>query len=240
MQFVSSLGSAPDVTFAAVDLSGILYWFGQGIYLAMALAAGFGLYCIVILMRRIKQKSFPSRESAAVFLDEIGDSLEEGKFESVADACDQPEVWAKAVPQLITVAIENRNKPIRKIKIIVAEFFSREILAEFDARTGWVNTVVKSAPMLGLLGTVSGMIMAFGKIAGTGESGVKPSALAGDISFALFTTAAGLSIAIPLVVLGNMTQTRISKLQDSVQENMGIFFDDLEAAQVRGGDVDDA
>ena len=105
MQFVSSLGSAPDVMFAAVDLSGILYWFGQGIYLAMALAAGFGLYCIVILMRRIKQKSFPSRESAAVFLDEIGDSLEEGKFESVADACDQPEVWAKAVPQLITVAI---------------------------------------------------------------------------------------------------------------------------------------
>ncbi len=235
MQFVRLLGSMPEPVLAKIDMSGILYWFGIGIYIAMALSAGFGLYCIIMLMRRVKLKSFPSREAAAVFIDDVGESLEKNDFEGVMDACDSPEVWAKAVPQLMTVATENRNKPIKKIKIIVAEFFSREILAEFDARTAWVNTIIKSAPMLGLLGTVSGMIMAFGKIAGTGESGVKPSDLANDISFALFTTAAGLSIAIPLVVLGSMTQTRISKLQDSVQENMGTFFDDLEAAQVRGG-----
>ena len=128
---------------------------------------------------------------------------------------------------------ENRNKPIKKIKIIVGEFFSREVLADFDARNAWVNTIVKAAPMLGLLGTVTGMIAAFGKIAGTGESGVKPSELAGDISFALFTTAGGLAIAIPLVILGSIANTKISKLQDAVQENMGTFFDDLEAAQVR-------
>jgi biopolymer transport protein ExbB/TolQ len=77
------------------------------------------------------------------------------------------------------------------------------------------------------------MIAAFDKIAGTGESGVNPSDLASDISFALFTTAAGLAIAIPLVVLSAMVQVRIAKLQDSVQEYLGVFVDDLEAAQVR-------
>ncbi len=234
MQHLSLLEySSAVTTVAEVDITPILMWFGDGIYLAMAVAAVYGLYCIVMLMRRVKEKSFPGREAADAFLDDVGELLEKNNFEGVTEACDTPELWSRAVPQLVQVAVENRSKPIKKIKIIVGEFFSREILSDFDARTSWVNTIVKSAPMLGLLGTVTGMIAAFGKIAGTGESGVKPSELAGDISFALFTTAAGLGIAIPLVVLGAMTQTRISRLQDSVQENMGSFFDDLEAAQVR-------
>lgn len=232
MQFRNVIESPPSLL-ANVDLDPILEAFGYMIYAAMALAAVYGLYCIVVLMRRVKQKSFPGSDAAKAFLEDVGEMLDKDDFDGVADECDTPELWARAVPQLITVAVENRAKPIKKIKIIVAEFFSREILADFDVRNGWVNTIVKAAPMLGLLGTVTGMIAAFGKIAGTGESGVKPSELAGDISFALFTTAAGLAIAIPLVILGSMTQSRISKLQDSVQEHMGTFFDDLEAAQVR-------
>lgn len=224
----------PVSTFAKIDITPILDWFGIAIYAAMALAAVYGLYSVIVLMRRVKQKSFPSRESADAFLDDVGELLEKSNFEGVSDACDTPELWSRAVPQLVHVAIENRAKPIKKVKMIVGEFFAREIIADFDARTSWVNTIVKSAPMLGLLGTVTGMIAAFAKIAGTGSSGVKPSELAGDISFALFTTAAGLAIAIPLVILGAVTATRISRLQDSVEENMGTFFDDLEAAQVRG------
>ena len=224
----------PDAVLADIDTGPILEWFGYGIYAAMAISACYGLYCIVVLMRRVKQKSFPGSEAANAFLDDVGELLEKNDFDGVTYACDTPEVWSRAVPQLVTVAVENRAKPVKKIKMMVGEFFSREILADFEARTAWVNTIVKSAPMLGLLGTVTGMIAAFKKIAGTGESGVNPSDLAADISFALFTTAGGLAIAIPLVVLLSMTQTRISKLQDNVQEYMGTFFDDLEAAQVRG------
>ncbi len=233
MHFLSLMGQ-PTATLADVDTGPILEWFGYGIFAAMAVSACYGLYCIVVLMRRVKQKSFPGPEAANAFLDDVGECLEKNDFDGVTYVCDTPELWARAVPQLVTVSIENRNKPVKKIKMIVGEFFSREILADFEARTAWVNTIVKSAPMLGLLGTVTGMIAAFKKIAGTGESGVNPSDLAADISFALFTTAGGLAIAIPLVVLLSMTQTRISKLQDNVQEYLGTFFDDLEAAQVRG------
>ena len=169
------LNSGPFSTFANIDMTPILYWFGQLIYLAMAVSAVYGLYCIIALMRRVKQKSFPGREAADAFLEEVGELLEKNNFEGVTDACDTPELWSRAVPQLVTVAVENRAKPIKKIKQIVGEFFAREVLADFDARTSWVNTIVKSAPMLGLLGTVTGMIAAFAKIAGTGESGVKPS-----------------------------------------------------------------
>ena len=84
--------------------------------------------------------------------------------------------------------------------------------------------------MLGLLGTVSGMIQAFEKIANTQQSGGDPSVLASDISFALFTTAAGLTIAIPLVVAGAIVHIQMGKLQDSVQAHLGEFLDDYEEA----------
>lgn len=216
----------------AFDIGPILYWFGNLIYLAMAVCATYGLFCIVMLARRVKQKSFPGRESAATFLDDVGELLEQNKFDEVLEVCDQPELWSRAVPQLVSIGVENRHKPVKKIRQIVAGFFSREILSEFDVRVAWVNTIIKSAPMLGLLGTVTGMILAFKAIASS-EGGVDPADLATDISFALWTTAGGLAIAIPLVVLMSAVQTKITGLEDSVDDQVGTFLDDLEAAQVR-------
>jgi biopolymer transport protein ExbB/TolQ len=84
--------------------------------------------------------------------------------------------------------------------------------------------------MLGLLGTVLGMIQAFGKIAAAGATGTDPKALADDISFALITTALGLMIAIPLVTAGNIIHVRMGKLQDAVQQDLGEFLDDMAEA----------
>ena len=228
MHFLSVLCTSPTVTsIAALDSGWILHQFGNLIYLAMAVAAGYGLYCIIVLIRRVKEKSFPGREAASAFLDDISELLEKNDFEGAVDICDTPELWSRAVPQLVQVGVENRAKPIKKIKQIVAEFFSREILAEFDVRTQWVNTIVKSAPMLGLLGTVTGMILAFKKIAGTGDSGVKPSELAGDISFALITTGAGLAIAIPLVLVVASINIRIRKMEDLVGAGLARVLDTI-------------
>ena len=57
----------------------------------------------------------------------------------------------------------------------------REILADLEYRTSWIATIVKSAPMLGLLGTVIGMISAFQDIAAMKQTGMDPSALAAPI-----------------------------------------------------------
>lgn len=62
---------------------------------------------------------------------------------------------------------------------------------------GYFSILGQAAPMLGLLGTVAGMIGAFGTL--ETQKGADPSALAGDISTALFTTAGGLIIAIPSI-----------------------------------------
>ncbi|MGK0186609.1 MAG: biopolymer transport protein ExbB [Verrucomicrobiales bacterium] len=63
----------------------------------------------------------------------------------------------------------------------------------------YLSIIAQVAPMLGLLGTVSGMIRAFGVLSDTG--GTDPQKLSGSISEALITTASGLAIAIPALAL---------------------------------------
>jgi biopolymer transport protein ExbB len=219
-----------------MQLEPILEWMGYGIYTSMALVALYGTFTVVLLTRSVGKKRFSNPNQAEDFLEDIRGSIEKQKYEEAADMCDQSPFWAMAVPQLILVGLANRARPITKLRKILGEHFEREVIAELDYRMSWVNTVVKTAPMLGLLGTVTGMIAAFGKIATAAASGgLKPEQLAGDISFALFTTAMGLMIAVPLVVAGAFVQVRIGKMQDQVTQYLTVFLEDLETSNTKSG-----
>lgn len=203
----------------------------NGIYGAQAVTALYGVFCVVLLFRRIAQKRFSSVARTEEFLGQVRDLLKPRRFDDVAALCDSPPYWAKAIPQLILVAIANRDRELSKLRRMLAEKFERDVLSDLEYRMSWVSTIVKSAPMLGLLGTVTGMIGAFGKIAAVSkDAGVDPTALASDISFALFTTAIGLIVAIPLVLISASIHVRIGKMQDAVQFYLGQFLDDFEAA----------
>jgi len=209
----------------------ILGWAGPVIYAALGLAALYGVFTVVLLIRKVREKRFANNAAAEEFLDQIRDRLAQKDYEGAAAVCDTPPYWAKAVPQLIMVAIAERDRPMSKLRRLLAETFEREVLADLEYRFSWIGTIIKSAPMLGLLGTVTGMILAFAKIATSSSTGVDPTTLADDISFALFTTAMGLAVAIPLTLLGALVRVRMGKLQDSVQQYLSEFLDDLEVAR---------
>lgn len=208
----------------------ILQLAGPVIYVALAIAALYGVFCAVLLFRKIAQKRFASPARAAEFMDEVRSLLERRDFDGVAELCDSPPYWSKATPQMILVALAHRDRGLTKLRQLLAEKYERDVLADLEYRFSWIGTIVKAAPMLGLLGTVSGMIAAFGKIAGASQGGVNPADLANDISLALFTTAYGLMVAIPLTILGAAVQVRKGKLTDSVQEQLSEFLNDLERA----------
>jgi len=71
----------------------------------------------------------------------------------------------------------------------------------FEKNLGWLGTMGNTAPLIGLLGTVWGIMRAFHDLARTGSAG--PSVVAAGIAEALFTTAAGLVVAVPAVMLYN-------------------------------------
>ena len=210
---------------------------GLAIYTALGLTALIGLFVTVLLVRRVAQKRFSSDKQGDEFLDDVLARVEQRDYAGVTELCDSPPYWSKATPQLIQTATENRHLPPARLRRTVSERFERDVLADLEYRASWVATIVKTAPMLGLLGTVVGMIAAFDKIANAGETGVKPEALASDIAVALNTTASGLAIAIPMVIAANLLANKTSKLQDSVEERMGRFLDGLiEAESGAAGD----
>jgi len=213
-----------------IETGPILQVVGYAIYTAIGVVALFGVFHVVLLFRRIAQKRFRSPSAAGEFLEECRGYLKQGKQDAIVDLCDSPPYWAKAVPQLILVALANQDRSPTKLRRMLGEKFERDILSDLEYGTSWVSTIIKSAPMLGLLGTVVGMIQAFGKIAAAGKTGTDPTKLATDISFALITTALGLTIAIPLVMAGNVIHVRMGKMQDAVQQDLGEFLDDLAEA----------
>ncbi len=217
-----------------MDFASIIDMASSAVYPLQALLAFAGMFLVLLLLRRIAIKRFNSPASAEAFMNDVRGHLAARRFDEVAQLCDSPPYWSKATPQLMLVALAERQRSLPKLRARLAEQFNTEILADLEYGMAWINTLVKTSPMLGLQGTVLGMIAAFAKIAGRQKSGIDPSDLAADISFALWTTAIGLFIAIPLVIAGAAIQIRIARLQDSVQKQLGEFLEVLEAAVGEG------
>ena len=125
--------------------------------------------------------------------------------------------WAKKenTPMLrvAKVALINADKPKAELKSIIEEAGRMEVPILEKYLSG-LHTIAVISPLLGLLGTVLGMIQVFSKIVETGTK--DPSILAGGISQALLTTAAGLTVAIPTLVFFNL----ISKMIDNLVSKM--------------------
>ena len=155
----------------------------------------------------------------------MDEPLSAGDFDATLELIEGDQ---RAISQLATLALENREMPYAQVRQLVIDRFQRDILADLEYRLSWVNTVVKSAPMVGLLGTVIGMMGAFAKLAGSAN--VNPQDLAGNIMVALITTASGLAIAIPLIIVLAMVNIRIRKMEELVGAGLVRFMDIFRAA----------
>ena len=188
-------------------------------YFALAAVALWGLYCIVIVWTRVNQKRFKTEEEQDIFMDDVEQMLDAGDFEGAAQYCEGD---PRAIPQIVEMAMHHRELGYKKARQFVMDRFQRDVMSDLEYRLSWVSTVIKSAPMIGLFGTVFGMMGAFQTLA-TAES-VEPSALAGDINLALVTTASGLAIAIPLMILVANVNIRIAKMEDLVGAGLARFM----------------
>ena len=91
-----------------------------------------------------------------------------------------------------------------------------ERVSYYSSRLNSLQMIATIAPLLGLLGTVFGMIEAFQQMESAGKN-VDPSILSGGIWEALLTTAAGLSVAIPVVVFENYFRSLVDRFKGNVE-----------------------
>ncbi|MCD0461452.1 MotA/TolQ/ExbB proton channel family protein [Roseiconus lacunae] len=202
----------------------------NGTYFALAAVALWGLYCIVVVWNRVGQKRFKTEEEQDIFLDDIEQLLAKGDFEAALEYCEGD---TRAVPQMIELAVNHRQLGYKRARRAMMDRFQRDVLSDLEYRLSWISTVIKSAPMIGLFGTVFGMMGAFQTLA-TATS-VEPSKLAGDIQLALITTASGLAIAIPLMLLVANLNIKIAKMEDLVGSGLARFFEAFKTGLARTG-----
>lgn len=117
--------------------------------------------------------------------------------------------------RMLAAGLVNRNHSREVMKEAIADA-GRHVVADLERYLDTLGTIASVAPLLGLLGTVFGMINIFGVImnAGTGNPGL----LAGGISQALLTTAAGLSVAIPTLLCHRFFDGKVGKLAIDMEQ----------------------
>jgi biopolymer transport protein ExbB/TolQ len=188
---------------------------GDACYGFLALNFFWGLFCVIMAFRRVWQLSFRNRQEQQAFMEELIPKLDAGQYAQAAELCAEDR---RALPQLANVAILNRNIGFDALKQSLTELLTQDVLGELEYRTGWIATTIKSGPLLGLFGTVLGMMAAFGRI-GRGDK-VQPSQIADEISIALICTAMGLATAIPFNFLLAAINIRIRRLQESLASGL--------------------
>lgn len=109
---------------------------------------------------------------------------------------------------------------------LLREELTRSASAQLEQLRSWLRAlevIATLSPLLGLLGTVLGMIEAFRQLASSGSQ-VDPSVLSGGIWQALLTTAAGLSVAIPVVLLHSWLERRVERCAHRMEDAVTRIF----------------
>lgn len=195
---------------------------GDACYVFLTVNFFWGLYHVVLAFRRLGRLGFRSQQQQQEFVDETLQQLHAGQYDAVVSKCEDDD---RALPQLTKLAVENRRLGYDQLRQVVTEILQRDVIGDLEYRTSWIATVIKSGPLLGLFGTVLGMMAAFGRI-GTGDK-VQPSQIADEISIALICTAMGLATAIPFNFLLASLNVRIRRLQDSLGSGLVRVLDFL-------------
>jgi biopolymer transport protein ExbB len=137
----------------------------------------------------------------------------------------------------ITIAGLNKvNRPREEMKDSIEAAAKTEVF-KLERNLGILGTIAAIAPLIGFLGTVTGMIKAFMKIQSLGGN-VDASVLAGGIWEALITTAAGLSVGIPALIFYNWLMSKVEWHVHEMQESSNDLLDMLLEKETNDGHRD--
>lgn len=196
-----------------MDLT-LLQLASYAVYVALALlsvyAVSIGLFKLIQFARRGVGRR---REAEAILDDWLN-----GRVDVAVQAAGRRKSVLSRVLQAVFTGVQARPN-----ELSYAEELSRQTaiieLARLSERMRSLDMIVQAAPMLGLLGTVVGMIDSFSVLADT-EGAVDPTLLASGIYVALTTTAAGLAIALLAFFMATWFESRIDRERNMIEALM--------------------
>lgn len=226
----------PAMSFDLIHMWGTMGPFAKGIAVVLFIMMVYSLGMVAERMVTFARASSASRQYAA----ELPDLLASGKYGEAVERARQ--LKRGHLCKVLGLAIEEYDRGIHALRnagpkdvgdfdVVAAvnrtvDRSSMRTVADLRRGLGGLATVGSTAPFVGLLGTVAGIITAFQAMAATGSGGL--ASVSAGIAEALVTTAFGLLVAIPAVMFFNYLTNRVEDMQvdltDSANELISYFM----------------
>ncbi len=168
-----------------------------------------GLGLVVARILFLRDASASTEALVAAIASQVSDGDRQGAIETLKQ-------FKGATARVLTTAIRNLDREREHLEDVISESLLNES-ATLNRFGAVIIVIAAVSPLLGLLGTVTGMISTFDVITefGTGD----PKLLSGGISIALVTTQLGLIVAIPLLLIGNVLSGWAERIKDEMEKS---------------------
>lgn len=154
------------------------------------------------------------------FMKRIRDYIMEGDIENAVNLCKRTDT---PYARLILKGVNRIGRPMNDVLVAIENTGNIEVTNLTKGFT-WLSTTAAGAPMLGFLGTVTGMIEAFFALANAGTS-ANITVLSSGIYQALVTTVAGLVVGIAALFAYNFLVSRVNRIMNSLEAKTMEFMD---------------
>jgi len=185
---------------------------------------------VAIIIERLwtlrRKRVLPEDLTARVWSWAHSRQLDEGHLQALAES--------SPLGVILAAGLQNRNRS-REIMKEAIEDTGRHVVHELERYLNSLGTIAAITPLLGLLGTVIGMVKVFTAITTHGVG--NPGVLAAGISEALITTAAGLSIAIPALIGYRYLRGRVDGLVVQMEKEATKLVDAMHRELPSAGDT---
>ena len=190
---------------------------------------GVAVIGLAVAFERLFYIIFRANINATAFMAQVQKLIMANNIDRAIKLCNaEPHA---ALPRVVKSGLTRANRTEKEIENAIDES-TLEVVPVLNKRTPYLAMLANVATLLGLLGTIMGLIMAFDAVAHASAE-MKQTLLAAGISVAMFTTAGGLMVAIPLLVLHSIIVQRTNKILDDVDQ-YGVKTVNLLTARRRG------
>ena len=189
------------------------------IWTGMIVLSVLSIICFYILFERNYIIRKAGKEDP-MFMERIKDYIHEGNIDSALKLCKKTNT---PYSRLIAKGISRLGRPMNDVLVAIENVGNIEI-AKLEKGFPWLATTAAGAPMIGFLGTVTGMVRAFYNMASAGNN-ADISTLSGGIYEALVTTVAGLIVGIIALFAYNYLVSRVDGVMNQLESKTMEFMD---------------
>lgn len=203
----AATASAPSEATAPPRQKSMLRWAIEASGPIGVFLLGLSIYFTAVVIRLFMEVRLSEAVPPAL-VERLENAIKEKKFQEAYDACRDNESY---LARLVRTGIANlpNGRPEAKEAMNV---MTEEIVTGMEQRISYLAIIGQLGPMIGLVGTIWGMIMSFQEIATAAGSQPKPEKVAEGISTALFITLEGVSISVPAIFFFAFFRNRIAVL----------------------------